>query len=162
MKPFFKIIFLLLIVSLPVCAQEPSVMVPEFNFFRLDKTVFSKKDLAKGSVLFFVFFDTECEHCQHAIATINQRYKELKKTALYLITMDNQQKLTLFLNTYGKNLLDKPNITLLQDLNNVFITRFKPKKYPSLFLYSAKNKLLLYDDDEKKLPDFFNKIKETK
>ncbi len=161
MKRLFKIVFLLLIVSLPVCAQVPSATIPEFNFIKLDKTSFTNKDLKRGKLLFFIFFDTECEHCLHAITTINQRYKELNKTALYVITMDNQQKLTLFLNTYGKNLLGKPNTTLLQELKNEFITKFKPRKYPSLFLYSAKKTLLLYDDDEKKLPGFFNKIVQT-
>jgi len=38
-------------------------------------------------------------------------------------------------------------VTMLQDTKNQFIIRFKPRKYPSLFLYDANKKLLDYEDN---------------
>ena len=64
-----------------------------------------------------------------------------------------------FLNKFAGRLLLQKNVLLLQDKKNEFIGKFTPRKYPSLFLYSAKGKLLLYDDDEKSLPVFLQKIK---
>ncbi len=142
-----------------VAAQTPAATIPEFTFLKFNKTVFTNKDLTTGKILFFVFFDTECDHCQHAIEYLNQHQKELDKAAVYLISIDGQEKVTVFLNKHGKNLVSKKNILLLQDTQNEFILKFKPRKYPSLFLYSAQKKLILYDDDEKKLPNYLEKIK---
>ena len=51
------------------------------------------------------------------------------------------------MNKYRSNLNGKKNVTLLQDLKNEFIDKFKPRKYPSMFLYSAEKKLIDYEDN---------------
>jgi peroxiredoxin len=153
---------LLFFISLCGYAQKPAAVIPAFTFYKLNKTAFVNKDLAADKLLFFVFFDSDCDHCQHAITEINKRHSELKKTALYLLTLDSKEKLNAFLDKYGKNLKNNSNVTILQDLNNEFIQKFGPRKYPSLFLYSPKMQLMQYEDDEKLLPEFFKKIKEYK
>ena len=144
-----------------VAAQTPAATIPEFTFFKFNKTAFTNKELTTNKILFFVFFDTECDHCQHAIQYLNQHHKELDKAAVYLISIDGREKVTTFLNKNGNNLMSKKNILLLQDTKNEFILKFKPRKYPSLFLYSSQRKLILYDDDEKKLPIYLEKIKSS-
>ena len=159
MKYLLRAIIFSLLISVNVAAQKPAATVPDFTFFKFDKTAFTNKDLTAGKILFFVFFDTECDHCQHGIQYLNQHQKELAKAAVYLISMDSKEKVTGFLSKYGNNLTGKKNILLLQDTKNEFILRFSPRKYPSLFLYSPQKKLILYDDDEKNLYRFFEKIK---
>ena len=159
MKHSFAAILFSLFIMGSATAQIPAATIPDFTFYKFNKTAFTNKEIATGKLLFFVFFDTECEHCQHGIQYLNQHQKELANAAVYLISLDNREKVTAFLNKYGSNLTGKKNIQLLQDVNNQFILRFKPRKYPSLFLYSSQKKLLMYDDDEKKLPDFLTKIK---
>jgi len=39
--------------------------------------------------------------------------------------------------------------------------KFKPRKYPSIFLYSAKKELIMYDDNEQNLSRFSQKINAT-
>ena len=90
---------------------------------------------------------------------MNEHYTAFNNTAVYLITQDVKSKIEAFMNKYGQNLRARKNITLLQDLKLEFIQKFKPKKYPSLFLYSANKNLILYDDNEQNLPDFLKKIK---
>ena len=158
-KHLLQNVLLLLLISISALAQVPAKIIPGFTFFKLDKTEFTNKNLVQGKQLFFVFFDITCDHCQHAVSEINKHFQELKKTAIYLISLDNQQKMNQFLDKYGQNLKNKNNVTLLQDLNNEFIKKFGPRKYPSLFLYSAKRELILYDDDEKKLTLFLKQIK---
>ena len=125
----YCIFFLVSLYSANTMAQVPAQTIPEFNFFRLDKTSFTNKDLAKEKKLFFIFFDSDCEHCQRAVAQINQHYGEIKKTALYLITLDPQQKINLFMGKYGGLLKGGKNVTLLQDKQYQFITKFQPKRY---------------------------------
>jgi thioredoxin-related protein len=146
-------------ISFLVKAQQPAATIPDFNFFKLNGVSFTNRDLEQDRQLFFVFFDPGCDHCQHAMKDINQHYKEFNKTAVYLISVDIKERINSFLNTYGKDLQNKKNVTVLQDLKNEFILKFKPRKYPSMFLYSKEKKLILYDDNEKNLAAFLQKIK---
>ncbi len=141
-----------------VSAQAPAETIPDFNFLRLNKSSFTNNNLEPGKMLFFIFFDSECEHCQRTIQHVNQHYQDFKKAAIYLITLDNAENINRFMSKYGNKLISKKNVTLLQDFKNEFIWKFRPRKYPSIFLYSAKKKLILYDDDEKSLPLFSKQI----
>ena len=151
MKYIFGTLVLALLTTIQVSAQMPAQTVPAFTFKKLNKAIFSNNDLQPGKQLFFVFFDTECEHCQRAIQYLGQHYQEFNRTAIYLITLDSMAKLTGFMNKYGRNLKDKKNVTILQDSWNEFIGKFGPRKYPSLFLYSEKKELMLYEDNEQNL-----------
>lgn len=159
MKFILYTVLCLMSVSVNISAQVPAEKIPDFNFFRLNKNSFTNKDLAPGKMLFFVFFDADCGHCQHAINYLNQHYKEIMETSTYLVSMDSQEKINVFVNKFGANLKDQKNITLLQDFKYEFISKFKPRKYPSIFLYSSDKKLLIYDDNEKNMQVVIEKIK---
>ena len=143
-------VFLLLIsshVTAQVSAPSPAQTIPAFEFSRFDKTSFTDKDLAANKPLFFFFFDCTCDHCQHAMTYLNQNFTSYKKAGVYLISLDNQQMINAFLHKYAANVINQKNVTILQDTKYQFIARFKPRKYPSLFLYDADKKLLDYEDN---------------
>jgi peroxiredoxin len=152
-------IFIFLLVSCNIFAQNQAKTIPEFKFFKLDKRAFTNKNLEPDKLLFFCFFDITCDHCRHAIEKINQHYAEFNKTAIYLITLDNQDGIKNFFSHYGPNLPGKKNVTILQDLQNEFIVKFRPVKYPSIFLYSREKKLIMYDDNPDNMPGFLNQIR---
>ncbi len=151
-----------LIFSISLKAQIPAAVIPEFNFFKLDQKPFVNKDLASGKLLFFVFFDPTCEHCQHSVQYMNANYNSYKKAAIYMVSLFPEVQINQFMNKYGSALKTKPNITLLQDRKNEFILKFKPKKYPGLFLYSAQKKLILYSDDDDGIQKMAKAIKDAK
>jgi hypothetical protein len=93
---------------------------------------------------------------------LSKRISECSKISIYLISLEDKTAITNFLNQYGKNLINRKNVTILQDSKNQFITQFSPRKYPSVFLYSAQNKLRLYDDEDEYLVKFFNLISPSK
>ena len=158
MRVSLIILFFCTIMSLGSSAQHPAETIPNFIFYNLDNTPFINRNLTVGKAILFVFFDVTCDHCQHTIISLNKRLKECKNTSIYLITLDNQVAINRFLNQYGKNLLTGKNITILQDLRNCFIKQFGPRKYPSVFLYSAERRLILYDDEDQSLDKFFRKL----
>jgi peroxiredoxin len=158
MKYVFKYLVLLFFISFSANAQPPAETVPDFIFYKLDKTAFTNKSVESDKLLFFVFFDSDCDHCQRAVLDIDQHYSAFKKTAIYLITLDDQEKIKLFMNKYGNNLKDKKNVTLLQDPQYEFMRKFRPRKYPALFLYSTDKKLLLYEDNEQNMFRFLQQI----
>ncbi len=152
----FKILILVMI-SINSFGQQPAT-IPAFSFYKADKTAFTNKQLAENKMIMFVFFDTDCDHCQHAIQYISQHNNDFKKAAVYLITLDGPVKVTPFLSKHGKELKGQKNITLLYDMQSEFLRKFKPRKYPSLFLYSSNKQLVMYDDDEQKLAGFSKAI----
>ena len=147
MKYTFKILVLVFLISLQASAQNPAGAIPNFTFYRLNKSPFSNKDLRAGKMSFFVFFDSDCDHCQHAVLSINKSYQEFKNVSVYLISLDNEQKINYFMNHYGSNLKAEKNVTLLQDAKNNFLPKFNPRKYPSMYLFSKEGKLIMYEDN---------------
>lgn len=148
-----KLFFLLLFSS--AAAQHPAETIPDFTFFRLDKTAFTSKNLKDNKLLFFVFFDPGCDHCQQALQSLNNHYKELKNTGIYLIATDSIWPIRHFMKKYGGTLDNRENVSILQDSNNEFMTTFKPRKYPAMFLYSSQKKLIRYEDNEENMFRFF-------
>lgn len=160
MKQFsIGLLSLLLFIS-GSCAQKPATTVPAFTFFNADKTSFTNNHLQQGKMLMFIFFDPGCEHCQYAVRYISEHNVEFKKIAIYLISLNGFDTMNFFMDKYGKNLKNKINVRMLQDINNEFIVKFGPKKYPSIFLYSAEKKLIQYEDEVKRLVKIVEKIKE--
>lgn len=159
MKIFVKLLLFILVFSSSANAQKPAATLPDFTFYKLDKTAFTNKNIRPGKLSLLIFFDASCDHCQQAMQIYNQHYSQLNKVAVYLITLDNQETIKRFMTTYAGNLYGSKNVTILQDLRNEFITKFGPRKYPSMFLYSPQKKLLIYDDEPKNVGIFLQKIK---
>lgn len=56
MKSLFQTIMLLLGISVNIFAQSgPAQTIPQFTFFKTDKTPFLDKDLAQDKKTFFIF-----------------------------------------------------------------------------------------------------------
>lgn len=157
MKYLSKLFVLLMLASFRSSAQSPVATIPDFTFFKLNKTPFTNKDLQPGKASFFVFFDSDCEHCQRAISKINKDFRKFKNAAVYLISVDDKIKITHFMSQYGSNIQGK-NITILQDPKNNFLLKFKPRKYPSMFLYDRQAKLIVYEDNEDSIFRIINQL----
>ena len=147
MNSMIRTLIFCLLASSGVMAQTPAQTVPAFEFYKFDKSLFTNKDLPANKPLFFFFFDCTCDHCQQAMKYLNQHFNDFKKTGVYLISLDTQQAMVTFLNKYAPDVINQKNVTVLQDTKTEFIARFKPRKYPSLFLYDSNRKLLVYEDN---------------
>jgi len=130
-----------------VYAQVPAKTLPDFEFSRLDNSSFTKQNMVRGRISFFMYFDPDCEHCQRAIKNIDSQYRSFEKVAVYLISQDNEEKMKGFLNQFTKHLKSQKNVLLLIDNKNQFIVKFKPRRYPAMFLYSMDNTLIDYEDN---------------
>ncbi len=149
MKAAFSILTLIcgILFYSNICAQPPAKTLPDFEFSRLDRSSFTKQDLARGEMTFFMFFDPDCEHCQRAIQNIDSQYRSFEKVAIYLISQDNEEKMKGFLNQNTKHLKTQKNVVLLMDTKSQFIVKFQPRRYPAMFLYSTDNTLIDYEDN---------------
>jgi peroxiredoxin len=144
---FLQVLTFAILFSLPGYSQVPAKTLPDFEFLKPDNRSFTNKDLPKESLLFFMFFDPDCDHCQHAIKNIDEQYRSFAKTTIYLVSVDDKEKMKQFLDNFTKHLKFQKNVVLLRDAQNQFIARFKPYRYPGMFLYSADKKLVDYEDN---------------
>lgn len=158
MKYSFFTLILFTLITGNIFSQTPAQIIPEFEFSRLDNSPFANKDLPRGKMLFFVFFDSDCKDCQRAIKNIDTQYLSFKKTEIYLISLDDNNKIKRFVNTYAPHLQSQKNVLLLRDSRKLFVSKFKPYKYPSMFLYSTEKKLIDYEDNEETVFRFVNSI----
>ena len=160
----YKFIILSILFLIPfsmlaqIPGQPPAQTIPKFKFFRFNNAAFTNKDLPKSKMLFFVFFDSDCDHCQNAIKNIGEEYQSFKKTSIFLISLDDQKKINHFMETYGIKLKGQKNVTILQDKLQQFISQFNPRKYPSMFLYSSKKKLINYEENPESVFRLVNAI----
>jgi peroxiredoxin len=143
---FYISLFLLL-----AAAQPPAKTVPSFRFTTHDHHVFTNADLPKGKLLLFVFFDPDCEHCQHALRAMDQKPGAYQHVDVYLVSMASWDKIDLFAATYAPKLAAQKNVTLLSDETGQYIVKFSPIRYPSLYLYQTDQSLLDYEDNENTL-----------
>lgn len=136
-----------------VQAQTTPDTLPDFTFFKLDGGVFNKQQLSKSSHTIFILFDCGCEHCQRELVDIGKHYGDFKNVNFYLVTMDRKQEIDKFMLSYGRYLNGKPNVFLLQDKNMEFIPKFKPLRYPGIFVYSNTGKTLFSNSGTTPLKD---------
>ena len=156
------ILLLLMILSEFVAAQTPAPVVPDFTFYRLDGKPFSAKQMPAGKPSVFSFFDVTCSHCQTTMKLLSSHHADLKSPGVYLMNLDQKDAAIKFLNLYGANLLNKDNVVVLQDVKYEFIPKFRPLKYPSVFLYNKNRKLVVYEKDDKRMMDVIKKLKALK
>ena len=162
MRYTFNTIALIFLVSVSLSAQisgqPPAQTIPHFQFFRFNNTPFTDNDIPNEKILFFMFFDSDCDHCQHAIKSIGEQFQAFKKTSIFLISIDDQNKINHFMHAYGSKLKKQKNVTILQDKFQQFILKFKPGRYPSMFLYSSEKKLIDYEDNSESVFRLVNAI----
>jgi thioredoxin-related protein len=159
MKYTIRILAFLLLAFSNIYAQNPVKSIPEFLFYRLDNRKFTKQNIQPGKKVFFVFFDSDCDHCQRAVLDINKNQKEFKNVAVYLVSLDDEQKINHFMTCYGPELKGRKNVTILLDPKNNFLPKFKPRKYPSMFLFAKDGKLITYEDNPENVFRIINQIK---
>jgi AhpC/TSA family len=144
----FYIIAIHVLIASSLRGQIPAQRLPAFKFFKLDQQPFTDRDIPDGKKTLFIFFDVDCDHCQHTIAGFDHSYKSFAQAKIYLVSLNSPVQMSLFMTTFGPHLKVQKNVVLLQDSLNQFIYKFQPIKYPSMFLYAADKKLLDYEDNE--------------
>ena len=140
-------------------AQAPSPTIPNFTFYRLDDTPFTKSNLSINTKIIFIFFDTDSKPCQKIAEDLEKNFNEFKLTSLYLISLNNPERIEQFMNKYGKKINDKRNLTLLQDKDKQFINKFSPTKYPAFYIYSAQGNLIQYFAGATKIKELVKAVK---
>lgn len=154
-----SLILLFIAMSAQVQSQVRDSIMPDFEFIRVDDaSVFTKSNLPSDKKVMFVLFDTSCSHCQQEALTIGKHFTEFKNIDFYFVSMDNKKSINRFMETWGKELKTKENVTVLLDTNRNFITKFQPTRFPAMYIYSEKQKLIKYFGGQKNLEEVLSAV----
>ncbi|MCF6279697.1 MAG: redoxin domain-containing protein [Flavobacteriaceae bacterium] len=154
MRKYIKIIIALIIISIigylgvnitkkityKKEVSERIKIIPNFSFFTLNNVPFSEKELAKNTNKLFVYFNTECDFCQHEAQQISEYLSNFKNTQIIFVSFEEIETIKTFANKY--NLSNKENVMFLQDKTLEFSEIFDAKSIPFILLYDAENKLV--------------------
>lgn len=136
--------------TLPM-AKEPARQLPNFKFYKVKSGIgFTNADVPANRNTVFILFDPSCGHCQTETGLLAKNYEKLKDVNLYFISMNDPALMASFLETFGKELVGKPNVEVLYDRNQEFIQKFHvPAQFPANYIYGADGTLKNSWDGEK-------------
>ncbi len=113
--------------------------IPGFTFFNvLNKDIFTVDSLKKGKPCLIVYFNPDCEFCQHEATQLSAHLREFHNSQILMVSDANIGKILKFRKDYG---LQNKNITFLKDSNDQFIDDFGDASTPSIFIYNKQRRL---------------------
>ena len=114
--------------------------MPAFSYLTLENKIFTNENLVKGKPTLFIYFNSECDFCNHEAEMVQQNIEELKAIQVVFISYEPVEKIKQFANNY--KLLNYDNIYFLSDSKISFATTFDVKSMPCLVLYDKENNLI--------------------
>lgn len=129
--------------QMPPLAREAAAHIPDFKFFKVKSGIgFTNEDIQAGRNSVFILFDPNCGHCQQEAGILGKNYDKLKNVNIYFVSMNDPALMTSFLETFAKELVDKPNVEMLYDRNQDFIQKIHvPNQFPANYVYGADGQL---------------------
>ncbi|MBB3123342.1 thiol-disulfide isomerase/thioredoxin [Mesoflavibacter sabulilitoris] len=114
--------------------------IPEFEFLTLEQQPFTKADLKPEKNTIFIYFNTECDFCQHEAQSISDNLESFKEVQFMFVSTEPINTIRQFSEQY--NLNNKQNITFLYDNLNTFSSRFGAASIPFILIYDNEQKLI--------------------
>ncbi len=114
--------------------------IPAFSYQTLDGSVFTHKNLKPNTPVLFVYFNSECDFCQHEAQMIQENIKKLQAVQIVFISFEPQENIVKFATKYKLTTYD--NVTFLVDRKATFATTFDVNSLPCLVLYNQNHQLI--------------------
>jgi len=170
MKKILKILIPILIISLLAFmgykvvskinhkkqVAENIKKIPNFSYVTLENKVFTEENLVKGKPTLFIYFNSECDFCNHEAEMVQQNIEQLKDIQVVFISFEPIEKIKQFATKF--KLLNHDSITFLSDSKISFATTFDVKSLPCLVLYDKDNNLIEKIKGQVKIETVLNKF----
>ncbi len=114
--------------------------LPAFSYQELSGGEFTNEDLDSEKPVILIYFNTECDYCQHEAAQISSSASLFKDSELLLISNESPDKIKEFVNTY--KLPNNDYIHILQDSGASFATTFDVSSIPFSAIYDKDQQLI--------------------
>jgi len=120
--------------------QERIKTVPAFTLKTINNTEFENNNLTSNMPTVFLYFNSECDFCQHEAESISNRIDEFNKIQLVFVSTEPIEKIKEFSEKY--NLHKHINIIFLQDAIGNFSEQFNATTIPYTLAYDKNQKLI--------------------
>lgn len=130
--------------------------IPSFSYSTIDGKLFSNKDLKDNSPTVFLYFNSECEHCQSEAEQIRDNVEKFASVQLVFISFEEPEKITAFAKKYKLDHYDA--ITFLCDKQVSFATTFDVSGLPTVVIYDKNMKLIEKIKGQIKIENILKKI----
>lgn len=114
--------------------------IPEFEFLTMKDELFSNKNLKPNLPTIFIYFNSECDFCQHEAQTISDHIDKFKAVQFVFVSTEPIETIRQFSEYY--HLSHQQNITFIHDKTYLFSSRFDATSIPYILIYDSNQKLL--------------------
>ncbi len=114
--------------------------IPEFEFLTLEQKPFTKANLKPNTYSIFIYFNSECDFCQHEAQSISDNLDNFKNVQFIFVSTEPIETIQQFSEQY--NLDNKQNITFLYDNLDTFSSQFNATSIPYVLIYDQNKKLI--------------------
>jgi peroxiredoxin len=114
--------------------------MPTFSYVTLENKVFTQENLIQNKPTLFIYFNSECDFCNHEAEMVQQNIEQLKDIQVFFISYEPIKKIKQFATKF--KLLNHANIYFLSDSKISFAATFDVKSMPCLVLYDKDNNLI--------------------
>ena len=115
-------------------------IIPKFELKTLDNIPFTNSNLQPDTSTIFIYFNSECDFCQHEAESISQNLNKFKNVQFIFVSTETISSIKQFSEEYKLN--NQTNITFLYDSGDNFTSRFNAQTIPYILIY-GKNKELI-------------------
>lgn len=115
-------------------------IIPEFEFLTLGQKPFIKANLKPNTNTIFIYFNSDCDFCQHESQSISDNLDNFKNVQFIFVSTEPIETIRQFSEQY--NLNNQQNIIFLYDSHNTFSNRFDASSIPYLLIYNSKQSLI--------------------
>ena len=130
--------------------------MPNFSYLTLENKVFTQENLVQNKPTLFIYFNSECDFCNHEAEMVQQNLEQLKAIQVVFISYEPVDKIKQFATKF--KLLNHANISFLSDTKITFATTFDVKSMPCLVLYDKDNNLIEKIKGQVKIETVLNKL----
>ena len=113
--------------------------IPGFSYTTLNGLPFTNKHLVKNTPTVFIYFNSECDFCQHEAQDISSNIDQLQNLQLLFISQENVSIINQFATQHQLNNLKK--ITFLHDSTGDFARQFDTSTIPTILVYDERQNL---------------------
>jgi len=114
--------------------------IPAFTYQNINGGAFTNKNLKKDTATIFIYFNTECEYCDHEAQMIEENITKLKKIQLVFVSFEKPEQIKKFAQKHQLTTYD--NVYFLCDNKVTFVATFDVNSLPCLVLYDKNQNLI--------------------
>lgn len=133
-------------------------VLPAFVVISVDNTRINSADLPMGRPYIFMYFDPDCEHCQHTTRQLVAHRRDFNGARIFMVNGFPGRDIASFIKKFNLNSLS--NVFVGADSSYSFYRAFAPRAIPYFAVYDAKKKLRMISTGEINMNDLFKIVHE--